>query len=106
MENNNSRTPETGQEVNGHSWENILSTDNSRVNDTDDLVDIPMLASLTESNLRSVSQGSKVNSQFGGDIIFFGANNAQFNNKIELYAPNKGAYITSKHVVRSLRTRM
>ncbi len=86
-------TPSNGPQINNYSWEKVITIDNTRVMDTVDLIDFPLLVSITDPALRSVANGGSVQSDQGYDILFCGANYAQLDHEIESYDPVTGAYV-------------
>ena len=86
-------TPSNGPQVTGYSWMKTITINSSQVMDTVDLIDFPLLISFTENDLRSTANGGSVASDFGYDIVFSGANEAQLDHQIESYNPVTGEYV-------------
>jgi len=86
-------TPSNGAQVTGYSWMKTITINSSQVMDTVDLIDFPFLFSCSENDLRSTANGGYVTSDFGYDIVFSGANEAQLDHQIESYDPVTGEYV-------------
>lgn len=86
-------TPATGPLVSGYSWEQTILIDYTQVMENVDLVDFPLLVSVTNSDLKHTSLGGFVESDFGYDILFCGENNARLSHQIESYDPATGTLV-------------
>lgn len=84
-------TPGTGPVVSGHTWEATLTVDHTKVADTGDITDFPLLVQLTLPELKSTSFGGNVVSPAGFDIFFAGGNHHQLDHQLELYDPTTGS---------------
>jgi len=85
-------TPADGQQLSGFNWTSILTVDHNQVVGNVNLIDFPLLVSLTLPQLKSVSNGGVVNNMNGYDIVFSGENNQQLDHEIEYYNPTTGEY--------------
>lgn len=86
-------TPGNGPQVTGHTWQGTLIVDNTKVVDSVNIADFPLLVKLTLPALRSTAFGGQVADDNGYDIRFAGANDAQLDHQIEAYDPATGNLI-------------
>ncbi|MFC1548504.1 DUF2341 domain-containing protein [Candidatus Omnitrophota bacterium] len=75
----------------GYDFFKIVTIQASQVDE--DLMDFPMLFSVTDADLATVANGGNVQSADGYDIIFTDANGVQYDHEIEYYDPVSGAVI-------------
>jgi len=80
-------TPGSGSVLTGHTWEATLSVDHTKVADTVNITDYPLLVQLTIPELKTTSFGGNVQSPAGLDILFAGDNHQQLDHQLELYDP-------------------
>ena len=76
----------------GGTWQyrKSITVDSDKVENTDQAY-FPMLVSMTDESLKSVSNGGKVNSESGFDIAFTAQNGStQLDHEIETYTPTTG----------------
>lgn len=83
-------TPSNGPTVANFGWETTLTIDHTKVMDSVNLIDFPLLVVLHESALKTVSNGGNVESNHGYDILFCGANDAKLEHQVESYNPVTG----------------
>lgn len=86
-------TPASGSPISGYSLTKTITIDKTKVMDTVDLVDFPLLVSLTDPDLKSVTNGGYVNNVNGYDIVFSGTANAQLDHQLESYDPATGKLV-------------
>lgn len=86
-------TPANGPQVTGYNWESTIMVDHNQVMDTTNIVDFPLLVSVTNADLKSINHGGYVESELGFDIIFCGANDGQLDHQIESYNPTTGKLV-------------
>lgn len=86
-------TPASGPLVSGHTWQSTISIDYTQVMDTIDLVDFPLLVSLTNPDLKHFTNGGFVESNLGYDILFCGLNDSKLDHQIESYNPLTGTLV-------------
>lgn len=86
-------TPGNGPQVSGHNWESTITVNHAMVSGNDDLIDFPLLVSVTNGDLKSVTHGGQVTNEFGYDILFCDDNNAQLTHEVESYDPATGKLV-------------
>lgn len=84
-------TTVSAQFSNGYTFRKRIEIDNSQVAGTQSLQDFPVLVNITNSDLRSSTNGGFVENLNGYDIIFTAADGTtQLNHQLESYNPNTG----------------
>tara|TARA_B100000809_G_C15139852_1_gene532593 strand:- start:5504 stop:7291 length:1788 start_codon:yes stop_codon:yes gene_type:complete len=77
----------------GYTWEAVISIDHTKVSGQSDLSDFPMLIKVTNTDLKSISNGGKVESINGFDIVFADMNDNLLDHELESFNPATGEYI-------------
>jgi len=54
----------------GYSWSKTIKVDSSKVAGSVDMVNFPILIDITDNDLKTISNGGKVTSSSGYDIVF------------------------------------
>jgi hypothetical protein len=77
----------------GYAWEMDITVDFEKIAGSSDLIDFPLLVSITDPGLRHFSFGGKVSHDKGFDIIFTGNDYSSLFHEIEHYDPETGEFI-------------
>ena len=77
----------------GYTWEAVISIDHAKVSGPTDLIDFPVLIKVTNTGLKSISNGGKVESINGFDIVFADMNDNLLDHQMESYNATSGEYI-------------
>jgi biopolymer transport protein ExbB len=80
-------------QVTGYNWEAMITIDNTKVSGSSNLIDFPVLVKITNSRLKSISNGGMVENINGYDIVFSDMNDDQLDHQLESYNPSTGEYI-------------
>ncbi|HEY4788709.1 MAG TPA: DUF2341 domain-containing protein, partial [Bacteroidales bacterium] len=77
----------------GYAYEKTITIDHLQVSGSTDLIDFPVLISLTDPNLATVPNGGHVENANGWDIVFTEENGNKLDHEIESYDPTSGKLI-------------
>lgn len=86
-------TQGTGPQVSGHNWESTITVGQSMVSGNSDLVNFPLLVSVTNGDLKTVANGGYAENAMGYDILFCDDNHAQLTHQLESYDPATGELV-------------
>ena len=72
----------------------LITIDNTKVSGSADLIDFPVVVSLTDANLRTTANGGGVENASGFDMLFRGADGVtNLDHEVELYDPVAGTLV-------------
>ncbi len=86
-------TTSSGPQLSGYSWANVITVDHSKVMDSINLVDFPILLKLQLPELKTTQHGGYVENNYGYDIAFVGENDRQLDHQVESYSGSSGELI-------------
>lgn len=86
-------TTSSGPQLSGYNWGNVIKVDHSKVMDSVDLIDFPLLLKLELPELRTTQHGGYVENNYGYDIAFVGADDRQLDHQVESYKGTTGELI-------------